>query len=154
MKNPTELRSLLPTASSTTTRQESTSSPSDVPPPSPQQPETPPLPPEFAIEVVLVTPKTIAKNAAMFVFLMAFVCGVFWFSLHKVGQAGTAGSDDPLSVLREEAETAKEKHRQEEQSTKETAEILEQFQAGAFDQDKYEDLEEDEVDKKPWYKFW
>ena len=77
--------------------------------------------------------------------------------MNAVGQAGTAGSDDPLAALRQEAAAAQEEHAREEKSSGDATEMLKQFQAGDFDPDKYEDLEEEEqATGKPrsWWKFW
>jgi hypothetical protein len=107
-------------------------------------------------ETIEVLPMTRGKNAVMAVSLLGFCFGVTWYSMNAVGQAGAAGSDDPLSGLRQEAASAQEKQERQEKSTDEAAVMLKKFQKGDFDPDKYEELEAEEnsKSKRPWWKVW
>ena len=115
-----------------------------------------PLPAEEFEEPIVVSNEIRAKNAVMGASLLAFCFGVAWYSMSAVGQAGSAGSDDPLAGLRQEAAEAQERHDREEKSSGEATEMLRQFQAGQFDPDKYEEEEdvENKPKKRPWWKFW
>lgn len=109
-------------------------------------------------EMAIVSNETRLKNAAMASVLLAFCCGVTYYSMNAVGQAGTSGAkDDPLAALREEAQAARDKQDRENQSTTDATEMLKQFQAGEYDPDKYENDGEDEktsASKRPWWKIW
>ena len=106
-------------------------------------------------ETIEISRETHVKNGAMAVTLFSFCVGVAWYSMNAVGQAGDAGSDDPLAALRQEAAEAKEKHDREEKSTNEAADMMKKFQAGDFDPDKLDELEEEaNKPKRPWWKIW
>lgn len=115
-----------------------------------------PDPHEGVEETIVVSNDIRAKNAVMAASLMAFCFGVAWYSMSAVGQAGSAGSDDPLAGLRQEAAAAQEKQDREEKGSGEATEMLKKFQAGQYDPDKYEDDVDVESEPKrgPWWKFW
>lgn len=120
-------------------------------------PRVPPPPPaEEAVETIEISTETHLKNGVMAAALFSFCIGVAWYSMNAVGQAGDAGSDDPLASLRQEAAAAKDKQDREQKSTDEAADMMKKFQAGDFDPDKLEELEEEENSKpkKPWWKVW
>jgi hypothetical protein len=104
-------------------------------------------------EITFVTPETHMKNGALATALIGFAFGVAYYSMHAVGQAGLDEVDDPLALLKQEAAQAQELHDKEEQQAGDANDMLKQFQAGDFDPDKYDDLEEDKP-KRAWYKFW
>jgi hypothetical protein len=104
-------------------------------------------------EITFVTPETHMKNGALATALIGFAFGVAYYSMHAVGQAGLDEVDDPLALLKQEAAQAQELHDKEEQQAGDANDMLKQFQAGDFDPDKYDDLEEDKP-KRSWYKFW
>ena len=93
------------------------------------------------------------KNNILALALFSFCVGVFWYSMHAVGQAGD-NSDDPLSALKQEAALAQAKHDQEQITTQNTADMLSKFQKGEYDPDHIPDDDDDDQNKKPWYKFW
>lgn len=103
--------------------------------------------------VTSVTPETKMKNIALATTLSAFCVGVALYSMNAVGQAGS-GSDDPLAALRQEAAAAQEKHDRENRKTDDATEMLKQFRAGDYDPDKYDELDETEKPKRPWWKLW
>jgi hypothetical protein len=114
---------------------------------------TPQGSPPFAAEETIEI--STEKNGAMAATLFSFCVGVAWYSMNAVGQAGTAGSDDPLAALRQEAAAAQDKQDRQEKSTDEAAAMLKKFQAGDFDPDKVEDLEDEESKpKRSWWKVW
>lgn len=99
---------------------------------------------------------TTVANIALGTALMAFCIGVGLYSMNKVGQASNSGSgdpDDPLAQLKREAAYAQESRQQKERTTSEATEVLQQFQSGEYDPDKYEDDLGNE-ERKPWWKFW
>ena len=104
-------------------------------------------------EITEVSDAVVSKNFALAFLLLAFCGGVGFYSMNAVGQAGT-GEDDPLAALRQEAAAAQEK--QDRENMNDAEEIIKQFQAGDFDPDKYEELEEELENSKqrPWWKFW
>jgi hypothetical protein len=122
------------------------------------------LPPdELVVEdaITLVSSEIKMRNAGLAAFLLAFCFGVTLYSMKAVGQAGS-DPNDPLSTLRMEAAEAQQRHDRETKSAQEASEMLQQFRAGQYDPDKYEDDDDDEVasarrppsQKRPWYKFW
>jgi len=104
-------------------------------------------------EITFVTPETHMKNAAMATGLFSFAVGVAYYSMNAVGQAGSDEETDPLALLKHEAAQAQVEQRKEEKQTGDANEMLKQFQAGDFDPDKYEELDE-EKPKRAWWKFW
>jgi hypothetical protein len=104
-------------------------------------------------EITFVTPEMQMKNGALATALIGFAFGVAYYSMHAVGQAGLDEVDDPLALLKQEAAQAQELHDKEEQQAGDANDMLKQFQAGDFDPDKYDELEE-EKPKRPWYKFF
>jgi hypothetical protein len=107
-------------------------------------------------EEAAIPHETQVKNGALAVSLLAFCVGVAWYSMNAVGQAG-GDKDDPLAALKEEAAVAQVKQDREAQTSDEATSMLESFQSGEFDPDKYEELEAEQEAanrKSPWYKFW
>jgi hypothetical protein len=104
-------------------------------------------------DIIFVTPETRMKNVALATALMGFAFGVAYYSMHAVGQAGSDEVSDPLALLKHEAAQAQVEHEKEEKQTGDANEMLKQFQAGDFDPDKYDELEEEKT-KKSWWKFW
>jgi hypothetical protein len=104
-------------------------------------------------EITFVTPETHMKNGALATALIGFAFGVAYYSMHAVGQAGLDEVDDPLALLKQEAAQAQEVHDKEEKQAGDSMDMLKQFQAGEFDPDKYDELEEDKP-KRPWWKVW
>jgi hypothetical protein len=104
-------------------------------------------------EITFVTPETHMKNAALATALISFAFGVAYYSMHAVGQAGLDEVDDPLALLKQEAAQAQDQHDKEEKQAGDATDMLKQFQAGDFDPDKYDELEEDKP-KRPWWKVW
>ena len=102
--------------------------------------------------IALVPTETKVKNAALATTLVAFCFGIALYSMNAVGQAGT-DPDDPLSALRKEAAVAQEQQDRDDKAAGEAADMLQKFQKGEFDPDRYEELEEN-PSKRPWYKFW
>lgn len=119
-----------------------------------------PLPPqhvqselEFEGDIVVVPPETHMKNAALATALVGFAFGVAYYSMNAVGQAGSNEETDPLALLKKEAALAQDEHSKEEKQAGDANEMLKQFQAGDFDPDKLEDLDDD-APKRSWWKFW
>jgi hypothetical protein len=63
--------------------------------------------------------------------------------------------DDPLALLKQEAAQAQELlvHDKGEQEVGDANDMLQQFRAGDFDPDKFDEFEEDKP-KRPWSKFF
>lgn len=102
---------------------------------------------------IVVDSQTKLKNIAMAGGLFAFCFGVAWYSMNSVGQAGSS-ADDPLAALRLEAAEAQAVRDQEASSTDSATQMLQQFQKGEYDPDRYDEEEEQPKRKRPWYKFW
>jgi hypothetical protein len=115
-------------------------------------------------DVVVIPFRTKVSNIVLASALFSFCGGVMWYSAYAVGRSGnssgsdSSSSEDPLAVLKQEASVARVKHEKDQQTTQDATSMLQQFQSGEFDPDKYED--EAELDRskkangKPWYKFW
>jgi hypothetical protein len=120
-----------------------------------QDPEIDPL--LNANSMAVVPRSTVIKNAVTAAVLLSVAFGIGAYSMNTVGQAGGQGEDDPLATLRQEAAVAQERVDRENEATEKTREMLGQFESGAFDPDRYEDVEaemERAKAKRPWWKVW
>lgn len=110
-------------------------------------------------DVIVIDSVIQIKNVVLASLLVAFCVGVATYSMNAVGQAGSGGSDDPLAALKQEAAAAQVKSEQAALQTESTVDMLQQFQAGAYDPDRIDDDDENESiekneKKRAWWKFW
>jgi hypothetical protein len=143
-----------------------------LPPSSNRPPNPPPAPPaattpggtglphdELVVEdaITLVSSDIKMRNAGLAALLLAFCFGVTLYSMNAVGQAGS-DPNDPLSTLKKEAAEAQQRHDRETKSAQEASDMLQQFRAGQYDPDKYDEddgsASQSPAKKRPWYKFW
>lgn len=104
--------------------------------------------------IIQMTPEIKMKNYLLATALFGFCVGVWWYSMHAVGQA--ADPNDPLATLREEAAVAQREIDRRERSASDQRKMLQDFQAGRFDLDVMEEDEPDNDDSssRPWWRFW
>ena len=109
-------------------------------------------------EVIEINQTIRMKNYALAAVLVGFCVSVGMYSVQAVGQSGSGDKNDPLAVLKQEAQAAQDKRSAEQQSVAEQQAMMRKFQAGQFDPDQQEleELEQAEggSKKKPWWKFW
>lgn len=135
-----------------------------VPPPAParQQQQAPDwsAPPPSTPTADAAAPTV--PNLVLAGFLLAFVAGVFTYSMNAVGRNG---EEDPLAVLRAEAEDVRQENlafrRGEQKMTPEEIERLETGRLGGAGRDEAAPGEEEDASleggaqkkKKPWWRF-
>lgn len=107
-------------------------------------------------EEFIMTPETHRNNFLLAVTLLCSSAAILVYSMKAVGQAASHdGGEDPLETLRKEAAAAQAKKDRESQELVDAQDMIQKVKSGAFDPDKYEDLEEEtEAKKRSWWKFW